>query len=159
MSFTIHPIDASHNQAVKQLIQCGGREFGAIGEGFGPSDPEVEAMSLNYSEPQRGYWVALQQNQVVGCGGIAELDDASKTCELRKLFVNPQCRGQGIGKTLAQHCLQEAKLRGYQQCYLDTLSTMESAIALYQSLGFYRLSEPFVNSIHSGCDVWMMKTL
>ncbi|WP_338623105.1 GNAT family N-acetyltransferase [Agarivorans sp. OAG1] len=159
LSFTIHPIDASHNQAVKQLIQRGGREFGAIGDGFGPSDSEVEAMSLNYCEPQRGYWVALQQNQVVGCGGIAELDDASKTCELRKLFVNPQCRGQGIGKALAKHCLQEAKQRGYQQCYLDTLSTMESAIALYQSLGFNHLSEPFVNSIHSGCDVWMMKTL
>ncbi|WP_246611922.1 GNAT family N-acetyltransferase [Agarivorans aestuarii] len=159
LSFIICPIDASHNQAVKQIIQQGGREFGAIGDGFGPSDPEVEAMSLNYSEPQRGYWVALQNDCVVGCGGIAEFDNVSKTCELRKLFVSPQCRGQGLGKALTEHCLQEAKRRGYQQCYLDTLSSMHSAIALYQSLGFKHLSEPFSASIHSGCDVWMMKAL
>ncbi|WP_163133815.1 GNAT family N-acetyltransferase [Agarivorans sp. Alg241-V36] len=159
LSFIICPIDASHNQAVKQIIQHGGREFGAIGDGFGPSDTEVEAMSLHYNQPQRGYWVALQNDIVVGCGGIAELDDASKTCELRKLFVNPQCRGQGLGKALAEHCLQEAKRRAYKQCYLDTLSSMHSAIALYQALGFYHLPEPFSASIHSGCDVWMMKAL
>ena len=61
LSFTIHPIDASHNQAVKQLIQRGGREFGAIGDGFGPSDPEVEAMSLNYCEPHM-IWVIHLSN-------------------------------------------------------------------------------------------------
>ncbi|MGY5451116.1 GNAT family N-acetyltransferase [Agarivorans sp. MS3-6] len=159
MSFLIIPIEAVHDRAVCELIEQGGLEFGAVGEGFGPSDAEVKAMSQHYTLPGSAYWVAMLDQQVVGCGGIAPFDQASATCELRKLFVAPRHRGLGIGKAMTEHCLKAAKQMSYQQCYLDTLSTMKAAISLYQALGFDHLDKPFSGSIHQGCDVWMIKQL
>jgi len=157
LSFIIRPIEARDDVRVQQIIEQGGREFSAIGEGFGPSDPEVAAMSQHYQAANSAYYVLEAQQQVWGCAGIAEFDAATATCELRKLFVSPQARGQGYGRALAEHCLKQAQALGYQQCYLDTLSTMKQAIGLYQDLGFEHLTTPFAASEHSGCDVWMLK--
>ncbi|WP_432455132.1 hypothetical protein ACRRS0_06670 [Agarivorans sp. QJM3NY_29] len=39
------PIAANHDLEVSQIIEHAGLEFGAVGEGFGPSDAEVKFMS------------------------------------------------------------------------------------------------------------------
>ncbi len=156
MRVSIVAVSAEHDAAICRIIQQGGREFGAIGEGFGPSDAEVMAMSQHYRGEAQGYWVALMDNEVVGGVGIADFDAATHTCELRKLFVAPQWRGRGIGLALTEHALAFAR-QHYRQCYLDTLSNMPAAIGLYQRLGFECLAEPFAATIHGGCDVWMLK--
>ncbi len=156
----IRPISAADDAAIKHIIQQVGREFGAIGEGFGPSDPEVEQMSKHY-EPSKGsqYWVAILNGTVIGGGGIASFNASDSVCELKKLFLLPESRGVGAGKALTQTCLEFAKQAGYQHCYLDTLASMQSAIALYRHFGFEQLSEPMPGTEHNGCDVWMLKTL
>ncbi len=156
----IRPISAADDASIKQIIQHVGREFGAIGEGFGPSDPEVEQMSKHY-DPRQGsqYWVAVLNGSVIGGGGIASFNASDSICELKKLFLLPESRGVGAGKALTQTCLEFAKQAGYRQCYLDTLASMQSAIALYRHFGFEQLSEPMAGTEHNGCDVWMLKTL
>ncbi|HEY5718240.1 MAG TPA: GNAT family N-acetyltransferase [Motiliproteus sp.] len=157
--FEIRPISAADAAPLCAIIRQVGREFGAIGEGFGPSDPEVEALHRYYGQDGRSqYWVALLDGHLVGGGGIAPLDAAGKTCELKKLFLLPQARGLGIGRQLCQEGLAFAQAVGYRQCYLDTLRSMTAAIALYQQLGFQHLDAPLDTSIHGGCDVWMLKT-
>ncbi|WP_207062239.1 GNAT family N-acetyltransferase [Motiliproteus sp. SC1-56] len=160
MTLQLEPIDAADDAAIAHIIRTVGAEYGAIGEGFGPSDPEVEAMSRHYS-PDRGsvYWVARLDGAVVGGGGIAPFGTEPDLCELRKLFLLSGARGRGIGRALAEQCLGSARELGYRRCYLDTLATMEAAIALYRQLGFDRLAQPLPGTPHSGCDVWMLKTL
>lgn len=75
------------------------------------------------------------------------------------MFLLPEARGRGFGKTIAGKILKFAKEVGYTQCYLDTLSSMKSAIFLYEDLGFKRLSKPLDGTEHNGCDVWMLKNL
>ncbi len=160
MKYIIEEIRPEHDEAVCRIIKTVGAEHGAIGEGFGPSDPEVLAMSRYYNEASRSiYLVAVIDGSVVGGSGIAAFSDSSDVCELRKLFLLPESRGLGLGKDLTQRCLDFARARGYKQCYLDTLSNMKPAIALYESLGFRHLDEPLGGSIHGGCDVWMLKDL
>ncbi|WP_026970882.1 GNAT family N-acetyltransferase [Aliagarivorans marinus] len=160
MSLHIRPIQASDDVRVQQIILQVGKEFGAIGEGFGPSDAEVAQMSQHYLAEQRScYFVAELGGELVGGGGIAAFNHSADTCELRKLFILPQGRGQGVGRQLSQACLAFAKDQGYSRCYLDTLSNMDAAIALYHSLGFERLTQPLDGTIHNGCDVAMLKTL
>ncbi|CAH0530093.1 GNAT family N-acetyltransferase [Vibrio hippocampi] len=152
--------ESCHDLALKEVIQSVGREYGAIGEGFGPSDPEVLAMSQHYGKAQKSlYLVALLEGQVIGGCGIAQFGEHSDICELKKLFLLSEARGKRVGYQLVQACLEFAKQQGYQSCYLDTLTTMQSAIQLYIKFGFYHLDQPYPGTTHNGCDVWMMKSL
>ena len=160
MSFTIHEIRPQHDADVCEIIKIVGKEFGAIGEGFGPSDPEVEAMSQHYKNENASlYLIANMHKKVVGGGGIAPFNGSLDICELRKLFLLPESRGLGIGKNILQECIDYAKSKGYKKCYLDTLVNMKSAIALYESFGFQHLEGALEGTIHNGCDVWMLKEL
>ncbi len=158
MQTTIQAIKKTDNQTIAKIIRTVGAEFGAIGDGFGPSDPEVECMSGHYlDETMSLYLVALVDGEVVGGCGIAAFAQQKSICELRKLFLLPGSRGLGLGKQLAERCLDYAQSKGYQSCYLDTLSNMDSAINLYKKLGFIQLIEPLAGTEHNGCDVWMLK--
>lgn len=160
MDFKITPISKQYDATVGDIIKAVGAEHSAIGEGFGPSDPEVTCMSEHYHDDNRGlYLVALIDGKVVGGCGIAQFADDEKVCELRKLFLLPESRGLGLGKTLTESCLAYAKSKGYLQCYLDTLSNMQPAIRLYEGLGFKHLTQPLAETEHSGCDVWMLKAI
>lgn len=160
MSYIIEKIQPKHDARISQIIKQVGAEFGAIGEGFGPSDPEVDAMSQYYNDESASrYFVASIKGSIVGGSGIAAFNGSNQVCELRKLFLLAESRGLGIGKKLTEDCLSYAKAKGYKQCYLDTLSNMTSAIALYEKLGFSHLEKPLAGTIHNGCDVWMLKQL
>ncbi|WP_210396269.1 GNAT family N-acetyltransferase [Motiliproteus sediminis] len=156
----ILPIRAEHAAAVAQIIRQVGAEFGAVGEGFGPGDAEVAAMHRHYGrDDHSAYFIALLDGRVVGGGGIAPLDSSASLCELKKLFLLPEARGRGIGRALSERCLAFAREAGFRRCYLDTLASMTTAIALYRQLGFQPLDAPLGESIHGGCDVWMLKQL
>ncbi|WP_153915896.1 GNAT family N-acetyltransferase [Shewanella sp. TC10] len=160
MNIIIKPISVEQDADVAKIIKAVGKEFGAVGEGFGPSDAEVDAMSQHYITEQRAqYLVASVDGEIVGGAGIASFNGSTDICELRKLFLLPQSRGLGLGKQLTQQCISFAKEFGYSQCYLDTLASMTSAIALYEKQGFKHLDKPLDGTIHGGCDIWMLKSL
>ncbi|NHI01965.1 GNAT family N-acetyltransferase [Oceanimonas sp. MB9] len=157
---TLAPIASHQDTAIAQIIRTVGAEFGAVGEGFGPGDAEVQCMSRHYTaERNSRYLVAEMNGRVVGGAGLAPLRNDSKICELKKLFLLPEARGHGIGRRLAVACLDFARERGFSSCYLDTLSSMTDAIGLYERLGFRHLDQPLLASEHGGCDVWMLKAL
>jgi ribosomal protein S18 acetylase RimI-like enzyme len=86
--------------------------------------------------------IAKNGEDVCGCIAIGRL--SADICEMRTLFVRPECRGMGIGKALAEASLHEARRLGYQTVRLDTLAFMESAQSLYRSMGFYAI-EPYLD--------------
>ncbi len=160
MNTEIRLISSADDQAIHDIIKAVGKEFGAVGDGFGPGDAEVSAMSEHYLRINRScYYVAVLQGKVVGGCGIAPFNNSSQVCELRKLFLIPGARGLGIGKALTEQCLNDARSMGYQQCYLDTLSNMHKAISLYKRFGFRNLESSLDGSEHGGCDVWMINEL
>jgi putative acetyltransferase len=153
----IKPLD---DTAIGNIIKKVGEEYGAIGDGFGPSDAEVNAMSQHYADENASrYFIATIKGNIVGGCGIAAFNGSNDVCELRKLFLLPESRGLGLGKKLTEDCLKYAQHKGYTKCYLDTLKSMKSAISLYEKLGFKHLDKSLAGTIHNGCDVWMLKAL
>ena len=71
---------------------------------------------------------------IVGCGGLFPVSPDS--VELRKMYLLPEARGKGLGKTLLTQLLAEARRLGYKRVVLETNSVLKEAIALYRSFGF-----------------------
>ncbi len=61
----------------------------------------------------------------------------ARVCELKRLFVLPEARGQQLGQLLVREALRQAAQRGYGTAILDTEpSSMQAAYRIYTGLGF-----------------------
>jgi GNAT superfamily N-acetyltransferase len=84
--------------------------------------------------PYGRLYVALNNDEASGCIALGKLSNT--ICEMRTLFVRPAYRGMGVGKTLVDTVIHDAREIGYRQMRLDTLGFMDGALRLYRSLGF-----------------------
>ncbi|ASJ53973.1 GNAT family N-acetyltransferase [Brevibacillus formosus] len=101
---------------------------------------ELQNIPGEYASPDGCILLALDNEQPAGCVALRKIDE--QVCEMKRLYVKPEWKGRGVGKKLALAIMDEAKIRGYSFIRLDTLPTMEQAIQLYHSLGFYPI-EPY----------------
>lgn len=156
----LRPIEPRDDARVATLIRTVMTSFGASGPGFAIHDPEVSAMSAAYARAGAAYFVVEKEGRVMGGGGIAPLDGGdARTCELRKMYFLPEARGLGLGRRLLERCLETARAMGYRRCYLETLTGMDAAQALYVKLGFTQIAQPCGSTGHSGCDRFYERAL
>ncbi len=80
-------------------------------------------------------YLALTENgEAAGCAALHRVDEAR--CEIKRLYVRPQYRKDGLGTVLMERILKDARRFGYQKMVLDTFPFLESAVRLYRRLGF-----------------------
>ena len=160
-NWKIRAISPHDDTRVAWIIRTVMPEYGAVGDGFAINDPEVDWMSKAYNAPRCAYFVVELEGQVLGGGGIAPLQGASnaRICELRKMYFLPALRGLGAGRALLDTCLDKAREFGFELCYLETLSGMDRAMALYQAAGFRSLDKPIGDTGHTGCNRYFTKSL
>jgi len=104
---------------------------------------ELESLPSMYGPPGGRLLLACEAEHPAGCVGLRRIQDA--TCEMKRLYVRPGFRRQGLGRALAWNIVQAAVELRYTRMRLDTLSSMEAAIALYESLGFARIPPYYHN--------------
>ncbi len=97
-------------------------------------DEELAALPGKYAPPQGAVIVARSDGTPCGCVALRRIDE--RTCEMKRLYVRPGCRGLGMGAELVMRIIEAATARGYEAMRLDTLPTMARAVSLYRSLGF-----------------------
>ncbi|MDE1899374.1 MAG: GNAT family N-acetyltransferase [Xanthomonadaceae bacterium] len=159
-AFQIRLIEARDDAAVAAIIRAVMPEFGADGPGFAIHDPEVAAMSGAYAAPGRVYYVVERDGVVAGGGGIAALEGSEPDlCELRKMYFLPLLRGLGAGTALMRRCLDAARSLGYRRCYIETLTGMDAAQALYLRSCFTPLRGPLGRTGHFACDRYFIRAL
>lgn len=103
-------------------------------------DAELDSFPAQYSPPTGDLFLALSESQPIGCVGIRFLEEG--ICEMKRLYVRPNFRGNNAGTELSEAAIKAAKTLGYKRMRLDTLSSMEIANRLYKSLGFVEI-EPY----------------
>lgn len=99
---------------------------------------ELENISAEYGPPARCiYFVYTLDGFAIGCFAIRKFEDS--ICELKRMYLRRDFQGKGIGKLMLRKAMAVAKELGYKHMRLDTLPTMESAIRLYNAIGFYEI--------------------
>ena len=154
--FTIRAIAASDSCGRgSSLIRTVMPDFGASGPGFAIHDPEVDDMFSAYQASQSAYFVVGRRGQkdVLGGAGYAPLAGGDgATCELRKMYFLPELRGLGLGRELLERCIAAARAAGFARMYLETLTGMDRAKALYERAGFMAIPCALGATGHFGCD-------
>ncbi len=97
-------------------------------------DEELLHFETEYAAPTGAFLLARNGAEFLGCGALRRFSVTE--CEMKRLYVRPVGRNLGLGRRLAVALIRAGKSLGYKQMLLDTLPTMRSAQALYQSLGF-----------------------
>lgn len=103
-------------------------------------EEELAGLPGAYAPPAGRLLLSLYEGQLAGCVALRKFE--ADVCEMKRLFVRPAFRGQGIGRALACQVIDEARAAGYSRMRLDTLARMRAAVALYESLGFRHI-EPY----------------
>lgn len=95
---------------------------------------EISRFPGEYAAPFGTVLVAYERGAAVGVVALRPIDGS--VCEMKRMYVRPGFRGQGVGRKLSDRLIEKAVQLGYSKMRLDTLSEMDAARSLYRSLGF-----------------------
>ncbi|PSQ62586.1 MAG: N-acetyltransferase [Bacteroidetes bacterium QH_10_64_19] len=113
---------------------------------FQDFEAEMDALPGPYAPPDGAILLAEVDGEAVGVVAVQPLDDAG-ACEMKRLYVDPDVRRQGIGRALALGIIEAAQDLEYDVMRLDTVASMTAARRLYRSLGFEERSAYYHNPL------------
>jgi GNAT superfamily N-acetyltransferase len=106
-------------------------------------DQELEELPGKYTLPKGALLVALDSEQPVACAAFRPWD--TDTCELKRFYVAPEHRGQGIAAELLMKLVVQARKAGYRRAILDSLERLGTALRFYERHGFERTEAYYDN--------------
>jgi len=113
--------------------------------GFQDFERELREFPGEYTPPEGRLLLATSGEEPAGCVGLRKLEPG--LCEMKRLYVRPRYRGQGLGPQLARAVIAEARALGYAAMRLDTLPSMQAAIGMYRELGFQPIAPYYWNPV------------
>lgn len=121
--------------------------------GFDPGNTLMADAAL--FDPPSGAFVVLRANhRVIGCGGSLTLENGIG--EIKRMWIQPDCRGRGLARRLLERLEHEVGESGNHTVRLDTNAVLSTAIAMYERLG-YRPIDRYNNNPYA--HHWFEKSL
>lgn len=109
-------------------------------------EKELADLPGDYAPPEGRLLLAEYEGNLAGCVALHKLADG--TCEMKRLYLRRQFRGKGLGHSLADRIIAEARAIGYQRMRLDTVEpVMKDAVAMYRKMGFREIAPYRANPI------------
>lgn len=133
--FLFRPATNEDIPSIKNVVYSALAEFGL--------EPSENGKDGDLSDIERSYFsgngffgvvVDVNTNEVVGTIGL--FAEETVTGELRKMYIKKDCRHVGLGRFMLNTILDIAREKGFKKIYLETISPLKIAIALYKSVGF-----------------------
>jgi carbonic anhydrase len=107
-------------------------------------EEELANLPGKYAKPDGRLFLALVDKKSAGCIALRKLEEG--VCEMKRLYIRDKFRGLGLGQTLIEKLIEEARLTGYRKMRLDTLpDKMAKAVKLYESYGFREIPAYYYN--------------
>ncbi len=94
--------------------------------------PNLKAEQLEAGGGQ--FFIARDSARAVGCGAVRVLEPT--TAEIKRMYVEPNQRGKGVGRAILARLELAARRVGVKRLVLETGIYQEVAIDLYRQAGF-----------------------
>ena len=132
LSISAEPFDSRDAQELIAALDAGLAKLYPPEQRFGPN------LKAQHLEDGRGtFLVARDNGRAVGCGAIRMLD--ASTAEVKRMYVEPEQRGRGVGRAVLGRLETAARQMGVRRLVLETGTSSPDALALYRGAGFTRI--------------------
>jgi len=132
LSITAEPLDSQDARRLVAALDASLGELYPPQQRFGPN------LKAEHLEDGRGtFLVARDADRAVGCGAIRLLD--AITAEAKRMYVDPDHRGRGIGWAMLASLEAAARQLGVRRLVLETGVYQLEAISLYRRAGFTQI--------------------
>jgi len=133
--FLIRDWQPSDRYSAAEVVRTVLAEYGLGWEANG-ADRDVLQVEACYLATGGEFWVIEHQNKIVGTGAYYPIERGKKAVEIRKMYLLPTARGQGLGKYLLQQLEVAIAFRGFQEIWIESASILVEAVKLYESNGY-----------------------
>ena len=101
---------------------------------------EVHKRYAKYNDPHllNARMAAYIDGKAAGCGAWKKID--AETAEIKRIFVSPDFRRQGVASALISALEQDVAAHGYIRAILETARTTDDSAALYHKLGYREIA-------------------
>ncbi len=154
-NYTIRSWQPDDRQAAADVIKNALAEYGL---GWEPDGADRDVLEVEDYYLTRGgeFWVIETEGEIIGTGAYYPYPHrGEKAVEIRKMYLSPIARGQGLGKHLLGQLERSIIARGYQEIWIETASVLTAAVKLYEANGYQ--SATGVETLR--CDRVYVKTL
>lgn len=152
--FLIRDWTNGDRNAAAEVIGSVLAEYGLAWDPTG-ADRDVLEVETAYWEKGGEFWVVEYQGKLVGTAAYYPVERGEGAVEVRKMYLLPEARGQGLGRFLLQALEKAIAIRQFQQIYVETASVLKEAVQLYERSGY----QPTTGVETSRCDRIYIKVL
>jgi GNAT superfamily N-acetyltransferase len=101
---------------------------------LGDFKKELSELPSFYGPPEGALLIAYYNGRAAGCVAYRKMENG--ICEMKRMYVDENFRGKGIGYALANKIVETAVDSKYKMMRLDTHPWMDSAMNIYKKIGF-----------------------
>lgn len=142
-------VDASASKDIADIASMLFLEYAAelnVDLCFQNFSKEVEDPLSKYGDPKGALFLAYFNNEPAGCIALQPIK-LEHACEMKRLYVRPNFRKEGLATLLVETLIDRAKELGYKKMVLDTLDKLVPAIKLYRHYGFDETTPYYQNPL------------
>jgi putative acetyltransferase len=100
------------------------------------ADRDVLEVEACYLETGGEFWVVESDAQIVATGAYYPIQRGEQAAEIRKMYLLPRVRGQGLGSFLLGQLEDAIAAHGFRQIWIETASVLKEAVQLYEKNGY-----------------------
>lgn len=154
LNVTIRGYRESDSEEVWNLHERALKETNAFVAGHGEWDEDLKNIPEVYDNAGGAFVIAELEGRVVGMGALKRVD--AETAELKRMRVQPEYQGKGLGTKLLRLLENKAKELGYTCLILDTSLQQQAALHMYTKHGYKEYKRGELGGLYT---VWMEKEL
>jgi len=131
--FTIRDWQPGDRAAAAKVVGDALQEFGL---GWEPEGADADAVNVEMSYQAGAFWVVEQAGQIVATAAFHPVERGRNAVEIRKMYIKPSARRQGLGRYLFAQLEAQIKAQGFEQIWIETATALTGASDFYESMGF-----------------------